>query len=102
VRSLTRWSGKQIMPPPSAPSAEFLCAAPASAAESLAYGSLSRSTLQTLAKERGFKANAKTADLIKTLQVCVCVCVRVCVCVTNAKTADLTDTHLTLIENQAL
>jgi hypothetical protein len=43
--------------------------------------------------ERGFKTNDKTADRIKSLQVCLCVfvCVRARACarVTNAKTADL-------------
>jgi hypothetical protein len=29
---------------------------------------MSRTTLQALAKEQGFKANAETADLVKTLQ----------------------------------
>ena len=29
---------------------------------------MSRTTLQAIAKERGFQANAETADLVKTLQ----------------------------------
>jgi len=39
-----------------------------SATKRSAYKSLSRPTLQALAKERGFKANAENADLVKTLQ----------------------------------
>ena len=53
---------------PSHPSVEIICSSPASATEKSAYESMSRTTLQALAKERGFKANSKTADLIKTLQ----------------------------------
>jgi hypothetical protein len=53
---------------PSEPSVEVVCSSPASATEGSAYESMSRTTLQALAKERGFKANAKTADLVKTLQ----------------------------------
>jgi len=39
-----------------------------SATKRSAFKSLSRTTLQTLAKERGFKANAEKTDLVKTLQ----------------------------------
>ena len=53
---------------PSEPSVEVVCSSPASATEGSAYESMSRTTLQALGKECGFKANAKTADLVKTLQ----------------------------------
>lgn len=53
---------------PSQPSVEVVCSSPARDVEGSAYESMSRTTLHTLAKEHDFKANAKSADLVKTLQ----------------------------------